>query len=68
VRRHALELSANQFDYDVARLLKVLDKTLAEVRAQPAVKESEVSTLALWTEHDSKAPRRDVSRDLICHS
>jgi ABC-type amino acid transport substrate-binding protein len=34
VRRQALELSPNRFDYDTSRLLKVLDTTLAEVRTQ----------------------------------
>jgi TIR domain len=32
VRRQALELSPTRFDFDTGRLLKVLDKTLAEVR------------------------------------
>jgi hypothetical protein len=32
-RRHALELSPARFDFDTGRLLKVLDRTLAEVRA-----------------------------------
>ena len=32
VRRQALELSPTRFDFDTSRLLKVLDKTLAEVR------------------------------------
>jgi ABC-type amino acid transport substrate-binding protein len=32
VRRQALELSPNRFDFDTSRLLKVLDRTLAEVR------------------------------------
>jgi hypothetical protein len=31
-RRHALELSPSRFDFDTSRLLKVLDKTLAEAR------------------------------------
>jgi ABC-type amino acid transport substrate-binding protein len=34
VRRQALELSPNRFDFDTGRLLKVLDKTLAEVRTE----------------------------------
>ena len=34
VRRQALELSPNRFDYDTSRLLKVLDTTLVEVRTQ----------------------------------
>jgi hypothetical protein len=33
VRRQALELSPARFDFDSGRLLKVLDRTLAEVRA-----------------------------------
>jgi hypothetical protein len=33
VRRQALELSPARFDFDTGRLLRVLDKTLAEVRA-----------------------------------
>jgi hypothetical protein len=33
VRRQALELSPVRFDFDTSRLLKVLDRTLAEVRA-----------------------------------
>jgi TIR domain len=32
-RRQALELSPSRFDFDTSRLLRVLDKTLAEVRA-----------------------------------
>jgi ABC-type amino acid transport substrate-binding protein len=35
-RRHALELSPSQFDFDTSRLLKVLVRTLAEVQAKPA--------------------------------
>jgi hypothetical protein len=36
VRRQALELSPARFDFDTSRLLKVLDKTLAEVRTTQA--------------------------------
>jgi hypothetical protein len=36
VRRQALELSPARFDFDTNRLLKVLDKTLAEVRTTQA--------------------------------
>src|SRR5690348_15332971 len=39
VRRQALELSPARFDFDISRLLKVLDRTLVEIR----------------TEHDSAA-------------
>jgi ABC-type amino acid transport substrate-binding protein len=35
VRRQALELSPARFDFDLGRLLKALDRTLAEVQAQP---------------------------------
>jgi ABC-type amino acid transport substrate-binding protein len=35
-RRHALELSPSQFDFDTSRLLKVLVRTLADVQAKPA--------------------------------
>jgi hypothetical protein len=35
VRRQALELSPARFDFDTSRLLRVLDRTLAEVRAAP---------------------------------
>jgi hypothetical protein len=35
-RRQALELSPSRFDFDTSRLLKVLDKTLAEVRTADA--------------------------------
>ena len=52
-RRQALELSPNRFDSDTGRLLKVLDKTLAEVRTAhdtaaaasgPAAKAADPST------------------------
>jgi WD40 repeat protein len=36
VRRQALELSPSRFDFDTGRLLRVLDSSLAEVRARPA--------------------------------
>jgi YVTN family beta-propeller protein len=36
VRRQALELSPSRFDFDTSQLLTVLDRTLAEVQAQPA--------------------------------
>jgi TIR domain len=34
VRRQALELSPNRFDFDTSRLLRVLDRTLAEEQAR----------------------------------
>jgi hypothetical protein len=35
-RRQAMELSTSRFEVDTSRLLKVLDRTLAEVRTAPA--------------------------------
>jgi hypothetical protein len=35
VRRQALELSPSRFDFDTSRLLKVLDRTLAQAQAPP---------------------------------
>ena len=62
VRRQALELSPSRFDFDTSRLLKVLDRTLAEVRTEqddaasmrgPAEKASDLRTTEL-----PKAPER----------
>ncbi len=36
VRRHAIQLSPNRFESDLARLLPVIDKTLAAIRDGPA--------------------------------
>lgn len=36
VRRQALELSPSRFEYDIGRLLRVLDRTLAGIRSAPA--------------------------------
>lgn len=40
-RRQALELSPSRFDFDTSRLLKVLDRTLADVHATGQLKASE---------------------------
>ena len=40
VRRQALELHPARFDHDTSRLLRVLDRTLAEVQSPPAAGES----------------------------
>jgi Flp pilus assembly protein TadD len=65
VRRHALELSPSRFDFDTSKLLKVLDRTLAEVRS---AQEGAASTTAqagqvpdlgspdLPTVHDQRVP------------
>ncbi len=50
VRRQALELSPARFDFDTSRLLKVLDRTLAEVRTAQA------ATAASTTAPAGKAP------------
>jgi len=39
VRRQALELSPARFDFDIGRLFRVLDRTLAEVQDPPAAEE-----------------------------
>jgi hypothetical protein len=44
VRRQALELSVSRFDDDVSRLLRVLDKTLAEARTRPAPLQEQAGT------------------------
>jgi hypothetical protein len=43
-RRHALELSPSRFDFDTSRLLKVVDRTLAEVHPRPTVTEPDVTS------------------------
>ncbi len=44
-RRQALDLSPSRFDFDLGRLLKVLDRTVGEVHA-PTTTESEIADLA----------------------
>jgi hypothetical protein len=61
VRRQALELSPSRFDFDTSRLLKVLDKTLAEV--QTAEDDAPSKSAGLEAPHASepepqKAPER----------
>jgi hypothetical protein len=67
VRRQALELSPIRFDSDTGRLLKVLDKTLAEVRAahdpataasEPAAKAADPSTTEPPTAPNKQAQTR----------
>ena len=58
-RRQALELSPSRFDFDLSRLLRVLDSTLAEAQATGG--ESGVAGLVLWTERDTSVPYRDPS-------
>jgi TIR domain len=44
IRRQALELSPSRFDFDTSRLLRVLDRALAEVHPQPTVTEQVVTS------------------------
>lgn len=46
VRRQALELSPARFDFDTGRLLKVLDQTLAELRATSGTSSGTPTTAA----------------------
>jgi hypothetical protein len=41
VRRQALPLSPTRFDSDTAKLIRVLDETIIDVKAQPAVREDD---------------------------
>jgi hypothetical protein len=65
VRRQALELSPARFDFDTSRLLKVLDRTLAEMRTEhdsaaavsaPAGKAADSGTTAPPTALDQREP------------
>jgi hypothetical protein len=48
VRRQALELSPARFDFDTSRLLRVLDRTLAEVQGPPAAEDSTAPRVEPW--------------------
>ena len=61
-RRHALELSPIRFESDARRLLTVLDKTLAEVRAISHGQESEVAELTPRTAQDPTVRRQVPER------
>lgn len=39
VRRQALELSPSHFHFDIGRLLRVLDRTITEAKAQERVRQ-----------------------------
>jgi hypothetical protein len=53
VRRQALELSPSRFEYDLSRLLRVLDRTLADVRM-------EVDTAAAIPSSAANAPGEQI--------
>jgi hypothetical protein len=65
VRRQAMELSPQRFDFDTGRLLRVLDRTLAGVPATPAAEEPETPVLTPWTEQDEAVQHRNPSTELI---
>jgi hypothetical protein len=48
VRRQALELSPARFDFDTSRLLRVLDRTLAEVQGPPAAGDPTALRVESW--------------------
>jgi hypothetical protein len=48
VRRQALELSPARFDFDTSRLLRVLDRTLAEVQGPPAAGDPTALRVEPW--------------------
>jgi hypothetical protein len=60
-RRQALELSPSRFDFDTSRLLKVLDKTLAEVQGRPAARDAKPA-VAPGSRSSLSAWRRRFSR------
>jgi hypothetical protein len=60
-RRQALELSPSRFDFDTSRLLKVLDKTLAEVQGRPATTDAKPA-MAPASRSSLSASRRRFSR------
>jgi ABC-type amino acid transport substrate-binding protein len=62
VRRQALELSPARFDFDLGRLLKVLDRTLAEVQAQPTAKVATRNAVAPAAPPPAGAPREAAER------
>src|SRR6476659_8587509 len=48
IRRHAIELSPNRFEPDVARLVRIIDKTLAAVGEGPADAPASVDRTSRW--------------------
>jgi hypothetical protein len=62
VRRQALELSPNRFELDTSRLLKVLDKTLAEVRTAQA--ETALTTAPAAPEQRERAESTSIPSSL----
>jgi hypothetical protein len=61
VRRQALELSPSRFDFDTGRLLRVLDRSLAEAQARQAGAGPEVPVPLAPAGHDADSHRTSVS-------
>ena len=59
VRRQALELSPSRFDFDLGRLLRVLDKTLTEVHVEPTAPPEPAEREA--AERRSRDPGREAA-------
>jgi len=56
VRRQALELSPARFDFDTSRLLRVLDRTLAEVQGPPTAGEPAALRVEPWPMSQPQGP------------
>jgi hypothetical protein len=61
IRRQALELSPSSFEFDTSRLLKVLDRTLAEVLPQPTVAEPDATSRVRKPSVEATTPSREVA-------
>jgi TIR domain len=61
VRRQALELTPSRFDFDTNRLLRVLNRALAKVQAEPAATDPGAALMAVPTEHDADVRRGSAS-------
>ena len=56
IRRHAIELSPNRFEPDVARLVRIIDKTLAAVGEGPADAPAPVDRPSRWPGPAAEGP------------
>jgi sugar lactone lactonase YvrE len=65
VRRQALELSPNRFDFDTGRLLRALDRTLAGVQATPADEAAKTPVRSPSTEQSDAVQRGNRSTAVI---
>ena len=56
VRRQALELSPSRFEFDMSRLLRVLDKYLGEARFEPQARDPDTRSASPSPEEDLDSP------------